>query len=181
MKKTQQKGFVLLFAMLVSTIVLAVGTGIFNITRKELLLSRSSRDSQFAFFAADAGAECAFFWDRKYFLVDPLALSAFPKTANPVTDVQYPASSPVAVRCNNIDIVANGHQNDPHGEGDIRWRIVGDATSATTDFTLNFSDGSCAKVSVSKAGTVTTVTSTGQSICSGDDPNMVQRKIVASY
>lgn len=179
---TPQSGFVLLFAVLISSIVLAVGAGVFNITRKELILSRASRDSQFAFFAADTGAECAFFWDRKYFLVDPLSLSAFPKTTNPVIDVQYPSG----VRCNNIDIVMEGHATEPYGDPeDIRWRIAGDATSATTDFILPFPDGSCAKVSVAKTqpGTtvVTTVTSTGQSICSSDDPNMVQRKIVATY
>jgi len=58
-------GFTLLFAVLISGVLLAIGLAIFNITIKELLLSSSGRDSQFAFYAADSGAECALYWDQK--------------------------------------------------------------------------------------------------------------------
>ncbi len=163
---SKKGGFVLLFAVLVSSVVLAIGTGIFNIAIKELALSRASRDSQFAFFAADTGAECAFFWDRKYFLVEGHedSLSAFPRTsADPVTSTN--------VRCNGSDIGTT-------------WAVTpSDGESATTRFTLTFPDGSCAKVQVTKTGTgaLTVVTSTGQSICSDTDPRVVQRTIEARY
>jgi hypothetical protein len=45
--------------------MLSVGIGIHNITLKELIISSSSRDSQLAFYAADAGTECALYWDIK--------------------------------------------------------------------------------------------------------------------
>ena len=176
MKNTfsNNQGFVLLFAVLISSVILAIGTGIFNISIKEITLSRSSRDSQFAFFAADAGAECAFFWDRKYFLVPPYeSLTAFPRTnADPV--------NPVGVRCNNVDIVAQGTQLEPDPQG---WQVTADAVSATTNFKLFFADGSCAKVQVSKTGSgaSTVVRSTGQSICAENDPRVVQRTIEARY
>jgi Tfp pilus assembly protein PilX len=51
-----QKGFTLLLAALVSTIVLALGAAIYGLVVKELALSSLGRDSQFAFFAADTGA-----------------------------------------------------------------------------------------------------------------------------
>ncbi|KKW45527.1 MAG: hypothetical protein UY98_C0044G0005 [Candidatus Kaiserbacteria bacterium GW2011_GWA2_58_9] len=61
-----QKGFTLLLAALVSSIVLALGTSIFQLAQKELTLSSIGRDSQFAFYAADSGAECALYWDVRY-------------------------------------------------------------------------------------------------------------------
>ncbi|HEC32849.1 MAG TPA: hypothetical protein ENI63_01150 [Candidatus Kaiserbacteria bacterium] len=61
----KERGFTLLLAVLVSGVLLAIGLAIFNITIKELLLSSSGRDSQFAFYAADSGTECALYWDQK--------------------------------------------------------------------------------------------------------------------
>ncbi len=61
-----QKGFVILFTVLVSSIVLAIALGITNIALKEVLLSGSARDGEYAFFAADTGAECALYWDIKH-------------------------------------------------------------------------------------------------------------------
>ncbi len=61
-----QQGFTLLLAALVASIVLALGTSIFQLAQKELTLSSIGRDSQFAFYAADTGAECALYWDSRY-------------------------------------------------------------------------------------------------------------------
>lgn len=59
-----QRGFTLLVSILVIGIVLAIGLSILNITLKEYLLSGIARESAIAFYAADAGMECAFYWDR---------------------------------------------------------------------------------------------------------------------
>ncbi len=64
-RKNRERGFTLLLAVLVSSLILAIGLAISNILLKELLLSSSGRESQFAFYAADSGAECALFWDIK--------------------------------------------------------------------------------------------------------------------
>ncbi len=55
------RGYTLLFAVLVSSIVLAVGISILTISKKEFLLSSSARDSIVAFYAADSGLSCAIF------------------------------------------------------------------------------------------------------------------------
>ncbi|MBI2046286.1 MAG: hypothetical protein HYT28_02610 [Parcubacteria group bacterium] len=60
---TNNNGFVLLYAVLVASIVLSIGIGLHAITLKELIISSSVRDSQLAFYAADAGTECALYWD----------------------------------------------------------------------------------------------------------------------
>jgi len=64
-KKQQERGITLLLAVLLSSILIAIGLAIFNITIKELILSSIGRESQFAFYAADTGTECALYWDQK--------------------------------------------------------------------------------------------------------------------
>jgi hypothetical protein len=67
MKKLRdQKGFTLLLAALVASIVLSLGSSIFLIAKKQVTLSSLGRDSQFAFYAADTGAECALYWDIRH-------------------------------------------------------------------------------------------------------------------
>ena len=61
----ERRGFTLLLSALISSIVLALGTSIFVIAQKQLTLSQVGRDSQFAFYAADTGAECALYWDLR--------------------------------------------------------------------------------------------------------------------
>lgn len=60
------KGFTLLIAALIASIVLALGASIFSLAQKEVTLSSIGRDSQFAFYAADAAAECALYWDFRF-------------------------------------------------------------------------------------------------------------------
>jgi len=73
-KKIKSRGFTLLLSILVVSVVLSVGLGIFDIMTKELKLSGLGRESQIAFYAADAGIECFFYWEIKH---PDLAGSAF--------------------------------------------------------------------------------------------------------
>jgi len=66
-----RKGFTLLLAVLVSGILLALGLAIYNIVIKDLVLSSSGRESQFAFYAADTGIECTLYWDIKHDAFSP--------------------------------------------------------------------------------------------------------------
>jgi hypothetical protein len=45
--------------VLVSSLVLAIGISILNISKKEFLIATSARDSSSALYAADSGIECA--------------------------------------------------------------------------------------------------------------------------
>ncbi len=75
---SESRGFTLLLAVLVSSILLSIGFAIFNILSKEVILSSSGRESQFAFYAADAGIECALYADT--------ALDAF-ATSSTITEI----------------------------------------------------------------------------------------------
>lgn len=65
------KGFVILFAVLISAIVLMIAAGIFGISFKETVLSSTARESSIALNAADAAVECALLLDIKQGLLDP--------------------------------------------------------------------------------------------------------------
>ncbi len=58
-----RSGFVILFAVTISAILLAIALGIANIALKEVRFSTNSRGTNDAFFAADTGIECALFND----------------------------------------------------------------------------------------------------------------------
>lgn len=62
-KKQNQKGFAMLFTVLVISIILSISIGISNITFKQNILSSIAKDSQIAFFAADSGIECGLIHD----------------------------------------------------------------------------------------------------------------------
>ncbi|MEX0918517.1 MAG: hypothetical protein WDZ85_00915 [Candidatus Paceibacterota bacterium] len=61
-RKQNKAGFVLLYSVLVTTVVLAVGLVLSNIITKQIILSIVARDSQVAFYAADSGYECLQYW-----------------------------------------------------------------------------------------------------------------------
>ncbi|MDB5204675.1 MAG: hypothetical protein JWP09_703 [Candidatus Taylorbacteria bacterium] len=63
-KKNLVSGFTLLFASLIGSLVFTIGIAILNISLKQLALTNAGRESQQAFYSADAGVECALFLDR---------------------------------------------------------------------------------------------------------------------
>ncbi len=66
MKNKHNRGFTLLLAALISSIVLSLGVAVFSIAQKQLILTSQGRFSQVAFYAADSAAECALYWDMRY-------------------------------------------------------------------------------------------------------------------
>jgi len=63
-RKLSGSGFVLLFAVTISAILLAIALGVANITLKEVKFGTSARDTNSAFFAADTGIEYTLFKDK---------------------------------------------------------------------------------------------------------------------
>ncbi|MBI4692295.1 MAG: hypothetical protein HY773_02560 [Candidatus Terrybacteria bacterium] len=139
--KTQNTGFTLLLSLLVISIVLVTGLSISGVIMKEIMLSGLGRESQIAFYAADTGLECAFYWDVK-------------KVFN---------STIYSIECAGKSI---------SGEMEIIPGI-----STTTSFTVNLSNGACAKIKVDKSNPpFTTVESRGYNIdCDFLGPRKVER------
>lgn len=65
-KNKNKRGFTLLLATLIASLLLLLGASMFGLVRKQVLLSSLGRDSQFAFYAADTAAECALYWDIRH-------------------------------------------------------------------------------------------------------------------
>ncbi len=83
-------GYTMLFAVLVSTVLLSIGIFILNVSKKEVLLSSIGRESALAFYAADGGVECAHYHN----------------TANPSLFNVGPNGSTLAgtISCGNLSI-----------------------------------------------------------------------------
>lgn len=58
----QQKGFILLFSLLISSVILTAGLAVSRIIIRQIYLASVQRDSQMALFAADTGLECGRYW-----------------------------------------------------------------------------------------------------------------------
>lgn len=63
--QNSDRGFTLLLAVLITSIVLATSIEFSVFVLRELRVSAMGRESQKAFFAADSGAECVLYWDLK--------------------------------------------------------------------------------------------------------------------
>ncbi len=55
------QGFVILFTILIASIIMVIGLGMYSIATRESVLSGTAREAQYAFYAADAGVECALY------------------------------------------------------------------------------------------------------------------------
>ena len=118
-------GFALLLSIFVINVVLLVSLGVSGVVINEFKLSGVGRESQIAFYAADAGIECFFYWEIKH---PGLADSAF----EPATGVTNRIS---CAGNNNIEIKGSSPYYGP--------------------YKINLSDNSCAKITVTKSSFTT--------------------------
>ena len=62
---TTQKGFAMLFTVLIISLILSIAIGISNLTLRQSILSSLAKDSGIAFYQADAAVECGMFQDTE--------------------------------------------------------------------------------------------------------------------
>jgi hypothetical protein len=163
-----QRGFTLLLAALVASTMLALGSSVFLIAQKQITLSSVGRDSQFAFYAADTGAECALYWDFRVDKYDYIFATSSVSTSHAgdvVCDNQH---------AGNVNVETSG-------------------TSATSTFSVdlfkNESDdkgGYCVTVTVAKSPTApnTIIRADGYSTsCESieSNPRTLQRSVNLRY
>jgi hypothetical protein len=181
MHMRQNRGFTIFFASLVTALALAIGLAIYDLTVRELDLSATGSQSQYAIYAADTGAECALYLDTKCALANCVAGSAFATSSGSAP----PASG---VICNNQDIAQFGTPPSPYvlpTAGWTAWSMVRTASSATTTFWMALSsnvNGPCARVEVSKSGapTKTVILAHGYNTCLTGNQQL-ERALQVSY
>lgn len=137
-----QRGFTLLIAALVASVVLALGTSIYELAQRQISLSSFGRDSQFAFYAADTIAECALYWDfrNSYFAtttpagIDPKCdtKAIAPFTVSPSQNQPY--SYPYTMTSAQISLFINADGVTPNQDdlGYCAEAIVTKTLDATT-------------------------------------------------
>ena len=177
LSRQKKSGFTLLYAILTISVLIAVGISMLDIAIRELVISSSGRDSQFAFYAADSGIECALFWDLR-----ASATSAFA------------TSTPVSILCNGQSITT-ASQSVPTNPI-VSSRIGGGGNANPTSiFYLNFNSGAtplpyCAIVTVTKtedrtipanAYILTKIESRGYNSCASGNLRRVERAIRVQY
>jgi len=181
-KNNRRKGFVLLFAVLVSTLVLSVGISVISIALKQVVLSGSGRDSQYAFYAANTGAECATYWDLA-------SSSVFYTNSNPAT-------KDLNIKCLGMRITDEDLTCNPDINSDQGWCSGLSGGFYQTKFRIKYdNDGIvaadrkpyCADVIVKKQIGVdnlvstTTVTSHGYNTCDSTNARRIERALEFSY
>ena len=157
----KNKGFVLLYVTVLSSIILAIALGVLSIAAKEVNFSTSGKDTNDAFFAADTGAECALYHDKGQTVYDP-----------------FPNEMPMSCAGSGVSFVS---PSTP-GSGSGPWTF--------TILNLGDSGQSCAIVTVTRDTTstyspTTTIVSKGYnnggSGTCGDTINYVQRELDVTY
>lgn len=57
-------GFTILYAILITTVVLTIGISLLNVLIQQISLSGAERESGLSFYVSDSGMECALYWDN---------------------------------------------------------------------------------------------------------------------
>jgi hypothetical protein len=158
-KNKNNKGFTLLIAIITTSMLLIVSFVVVNIALKQIILANAARESQYAFYAADSGTECAVYWDLKN------TVSSFDPTI------------PGSITCNGVTITSNSQLNEIHTIP-TQSSIIGN--SATSIFELTFPKG-CAIVRVIKTGALTTIDSRGYNTCNTNASRRFERGVTLTY
>ena len=85
----KQRGFVLPFTMLISTLVLFIATGSLTLLSKQLYFSKVYKQSQVAYYAADDAITCAIAIDDTYIANDGLGIFSASTTVSWQTYTNY--------------------------------------------------------------------------------------------
>lgn len=190
------------FAVLVSGLTLAIGIAIYDLVTRQLALSQTTAQSQYAFYMADTGAECALYWDFKCTQSSCVCINQDSSgnctngTAFATSTTSNPPGSGIV--CDGFDVAQVGTRPSPlklpqqQSNGWTAWNVikntVGNPPVATTtfEFTLPINgDTRCAQVKVGKyfADTGngmqqhTIILSDGFSTCDLNSPSLVEREL----
>ena len=193
-KIQKNKGFVILFSMLISSLILMISAGLFNVVQKEVVLSSYSRESQRAFYAADSALECALYADIVGIKLN--GSESNPRTPFTVNPTGYEVhsgedSGKEEYQCGGEPIRSYHLAN---AEGTELYEIP---YAFTYQNSFNQNDQSCAYVLIEKEikdpllddplRTEVRITAVGYNVCDEDgipdleDPTLLERRLSTSY
>lgn len=192
-KNKENKGFVLLFSVLVASLVLSVGMSIISIALKQVILSGSGRESQYAFYMANTGAECATYWDLAGNTIIDANGNNGPVFA---AGASVPATNDLNVKCLGMSITDTTSQQCSQPivapENYIpNWCAFSSGSVYNTRFRISYEPTDltqrCAEVTVSKTVDsnniviATKITSRGYNTCDESNPRRIERALEFNY
>lgn len=153
MRASKQKGFTLLIAVVLASVVLAIGLALLDIAYKQITLAATARNSQFAFYAADGALECALYYDQQ--------LGHFPRP--PGTPL------PSSITC--------------QGQSGISVTVSNTAATSTSSFSIPCPGGSPqSSAQIAKASNgLTIIYAYGYNNCNASDTRRVERGLRVVY
>ncbi|MFZ2523288.1 MAG: hypothetical protein WAW92_02775 [Minisyncoccia bacterium] len=90
--KKIKNGFALLIAIVTTSLLLLVSFVVVNTALKQVVIAYSNQESQYAYYNAESGIECAIYWDLK----NPSGTSAFA------------TNTPSTISCNSANYSVGG-------------------------------------------------------------------------
>ncbi len=177
----KRKGFTLLFAVLVSTLIVSIGATVISIALRQTILSGTSRESQYAFYAANTVLECVFYWD--------VAGKA------DADGKVFPGEGDIALTGLDLGDVACSGGNITSGSGFITafanraWEDTGPYEKTVrievSDTTGTFGHRYCAEATISKTTNgdivTTTIEAKGYNTCDLNNARAVERGLRQTY
>jgi Tfp pilus assembly protein PilX len=157
-QNSRSRGFTLLIAVILTSVILSIGLALLDISYKQITLAATARQSQYAFYAADSGLECALFSDS----ADIFDYSSEPTGVSPGT----PSGS---FSC--------------EGQAVSYFGAAASGGTRTTTFSIPCAGGgTSADVTVIKSSTgVTGIYSNGYNTCVVTNPRRIERGEEAHY
>lgn len=159
-RERKMQGFTLLYASLVSALILAIGIAIASFALRGTVFSSSARQSVYAIYAADTGVECASYLDF-------------------VENAFGPGSAPATYSCFGQNVTVGGVSYGNTDTFELRFGPVTGEPYCTIVYVRkdnNDSDSSC-PVGVE----CTAVEARGYNTCDTDDPRRIERALRTDY
>lgn len=63
LKKNKQAGFAVIYAVVISSFIILIGSSLFSTSIKQIILNSAKTNSAKVFYIADAGIECALYYE----------------------------------------------------------------------------------------------------------------------
>lgn len=120
-------GFTLLIATIVVSLLLIISFAVVNVALKQLILSNYAQESQFAFYNAESGIECALHWDlRNPTNPGTSAFGATPRTISCSSNTTLPVGGVGPVNTFTVNFA-------PPGKGCVVVTVTKAGVSTTVD------------------------------------------------
>jgi hypothetical protein len=151
--KKNEKGYAILFTVIVISAISVITAGISNAIYKQLVLSSLANDSQKAFYQADTASDCALLFDME-------------ERIN--YEEQFQNREVFSWECGGFNMEVT-----PDSDG-ISYSIL--PTSSVEE-----SQEPCYRINTSKDGVTVEILANGYNICNKNNVRTVERQIKISY